>query len=286
MSLVLNLRYIRRWRRSLQQFGIARRKGRAFPLIGRHSRKKVDRVVWCLARSHSLLARLEEMGAPKERLRLNRTSIPLDHYPEVTRTPPADGRWRLVQACRLIEKKGLRTALEAFARLRRLYPAARFTIAGEGPLRAKLEGWIGELGLTGAVDLRGFLSQADLNALYAESHLFLHPSEVTADQNQEGVPNSMLEAMATGLPVVATLHGGIPEAVTQERNGLLVPERDVEALFGALQRITSTPGMLEAYGREAAQAVREEFSQERALAKLEGYYDEAREIFAGKGRAA
>ena len=68
--------------------------------------------------------------------------------------------------------------------------------------------------------MRGFLSQADLNALYAESHLFLHPSEMTSDQNQEGVPNSMLEAMATGLPVIATWHGGIPEAVTHERDGL------------------------------------------------------------------
>jgi glycosyltransferase involved in cell wall biosynthesis len=64
---------------------------------------------------------------------------------------------------------------------------------------------IGELGLGDAVELRGFLSQAELAALYAGSHVFLHPSEMPPDQNQEGVPNSMLEAMATGLPVVATL---------------------------------------------------------------------------------
>lgn len=229
-----------------------------------------------LARSRSLIERLQEMGAPAQRLRLNRTGIPLDDFPEIQRTAPANGAWRLVQACRLIAKKGLRTALEAFARLHASHPAARFVIAGEGPLRPELEKWIAGLGLTGAVELRGFLSQQELNALYAESHLFLHPSEMTADQNQEGVPNSMLEAMATGLPVVATLHGGIPEAVTHEGNGLLVPERNPAALFEALERLTSSPELLARCGRAAAAAVREEFSQTRAIERLETFYDEAR----------
>ncbi len=229
-----------------------------------------------LARSRSLMERLGEMGAPAERLRLNRTGIPLDDFPFRERSAPADGAWRLVQACRLIAKKGLRTALEAFAKLRALHPKARFTIAGEGPLRVELEKWIAELGLAAAVDLRGFLSQSALNELYAESHLFLHPSEVTSDQNQEGVPNSMLEAMATGLPVVATFHGGIPEAVTHERSGLLVPERDPAALFAALQRLIETPGLTTEYGSAAAEAVRQEFAQDRAIERLESFYDEAR----------
>lgn len=241
-------------------------------------REMLSTVPLLLARSRSLIERLEAMGAPADRLRLNRTGIPLDDFPEVSRTAPADGAWRLVQACRLIAKKGLRTALEAFARLHAIHPQARFTIAGDGPLKPELEKWIGELGLTGAIELRGFLSQKELNTLYAGSHLFLHPSEMTADQNQEGVPNSMLEAMATGLPVVATLHGGIPEAVTHEQNGLLVPERNPEALFAALHRLTSSPELLAQYGRAAAAAVREDFSQRRAIERLETFYDEARAL--------
>ncbi len=231
-----------------------------------------------LARSRSLFAALEAWGCPRGKLRLNRTGIPLDQYPLTTREYPTDGAWRFVQACRLIEKKGLLTALQAFAIFRKAHPLARLTIAGDGPMRDRLLGLAAELGIADAVNLRGFLSQSQLATLYAESHVFLHPSEMPPDQNQEGVPNSMLEAMATGLPVVATTHGGIPEAVTHERTGLLVPERNVDALAAALEQVTADPARLAAMGVAAAAAMREEFEQTRAVANLEGFYDEARAL--------
>jgi colanic acid/amylovoran biosynthesis glycosyltransferase len=229
-----------------------------------------------LARSRSLMEKLVQFGCPREKLRLNRTGIPLDDFPFVQRPMPADGSWRFVQACRLIEKKGLKTALGAFANFHAKHPKARFQIAGEGPLKTDLEKLREELGLREAVELRGFLSQPQLAALYGESHVFLHPSEMTPDQNQEGVPNSMLEAMATGLPIVATTHGGIPEAVTHEQTGLLVPERDSSALQAAIERITSDSEWLYILGQAASRAVREEFEQAKQIEKLEGFYDEAR----------
>lgn len=229
-----------------------------------------------LARSRSLFDALEKWGCPSEKMRLNRTGIPLEAFPFKQRPMPADGSWRLVQACRLITKKGLPTALRAFAKFYAVHPRARFTIAGDGPMKDELAALVAELGLSGAVEFAGFLSQGQLLELYERSHLFLHPSEMPPDQNQEGVPNSMLEAMATGLPVVATTHGGIPEAVTHERTGLLVPERDDEALFRALEQITSADDTLYILGEAAARAVREEFEQKKAIEKLEGFYDEAR----------
>ena len=229
-----------------------------------------------LARSRSLMERLVQLGCPREKLRLNRTGIPLDDFPFEQRPMPADGSWHFVQACRLIEKKGLKTALRAFAEFHALNPKSRFQIAGEGPLKAELESLCDGLGLREAVELRGFLAQPQLSALYRESHIFLHPSQMTPDQNQEGVPNSMLEAMATGLPVVATTHGGIPEAVTHEQTGLLVPERNPAALLAALIRITSDSERLYIIGQAASRAVREEFEQAKQIEKLEGFYDEAR----------
>jgi colanic acid/amylovoran biosynthesis glycosyltransferase len=228
-----------------------------------------------LARSESLAERLKAIGCPAEKIRLNRTGIPLADFPLVERPAPTDGAWHLVQSCRLIAKKGLRTALTAFAEFRHDYPKATFTIAGDGPMRQELERLVAELGLGDAVSFPGFLSQAQLNALYARSHLFLHPSELTAKQDQEGIPNSMLEAMATGLPVAATLHGGIPEAVKDGFSGFLVPERDATALAAALKRFVQSPELLRQMGCQASQSVRAEFDHASAIARLEACYDEA-----------
>ena len=105
---------------------------------------------------------------------------------------------------------------------------------------------------------------------------FLHPSERGADGNQEGVPNALLEAMATGLPVIATFHGGIPEAVDDGRSGRLVPERDPAALAAALRELTSAgPERWQSLGRAAAAAVRERFELAAQAARLEEHYDEA-----------
>jgi colanic acid/amylovoran biosynthesis glycosyltransferase len=231
-----------------------------------------------LARSLSLAERLEALGCPPEKIRLNRTGIPLDQYPLQDRRTPENGEWHFVQACRLIPKKGIATALKAFAEFHAMYPRARFTLAGDGPMKKEIEELARNLGIAQAVDMRGFLAQADLARLYAEAHFFVHPSEMTADQNQEGVPNSMLEAMATGLPVLATLHGGIPEAVESGRTGLLVPERDNAGLLQAMLRLAANPDEAFTMGRAASASVRQEFEQVKQIEKLESYYDEAREI--------
>ena len=115
----------------------------------------------------------------------------------------------------------------------------------------------------------GFVSQSELKKLYAGSHLFLHPSETPPDQNQEGIPNSILEAMATGLPVVATYHGGIPEAVEHGRTGILAEERDAEALGSALLRFSRSPQLCDEFGYRANLSVRENFEQAVQTDQLE-----------------
>jgi glycosyltransferase involved in cell wall biosynthesis len=105
--------------------------------------------------------------------------------------------------------------------------------------------------------------------------VFLHPSEISPNQDQEGVPNSALEAMATGLPVVATRHGGIPEAVDHGRTGFLVAEEDHVGLANAMQLIASSPVLLQEMGARAHATVKERFEQETQIDHLESFYEEA-----------
>jgi colanic acid/amylovoran biosynthesis glycosyltransferase len=199
----------------------------------------------------------------------------LDQFPLVDRQPPPDGRWRVMQACRLIEKKGVATSLRAFAVFKRDHPHAEFIIAGKGPLQPELQMLAAGLGISRDVHFVGFLPTEKLNELYASAHVFVHPSETPPDENQEGVPNSILEAMATGLVVAATRHGGIPEAIEQGRTGWLVPEEDHIALANAMQRITSSPDEMNAMGREASRAVQQRFEQRAQTHMLESFYEEA-----------
>lgn len=245
------------------------------PSYEQRLRDLLQATTFVLARSHSLQQRLLDLGCPPEKLRLNRTGIPLDQFPFVQRAAPEDGAWKLVQACRLIEKKGLDDALHAFAELRKTFPKATFTIAGEGPLLQPLTELCRQLGIQDAVTFAGFLKGGDLCRLYQSSHIFIHPSRLTSDQNQEGIPNSMLEAMATGLPVVATLHGGIPEAVRADVTGLLTPERDATALHRSLHRLTTDPHLWQTMSAAAAADVRDHFESTAQIAKLEAVYDEA-----------
>ncbi|MGI8603872.1 MAG: glycosyltransferase [Verrucomicrobiales bacterium] len=227
-----------------------------------------------LARSESLLDRLRELGCPEEKLRLNRTPIPLDQIEFRLKKPPPNGEWRLIQACRLIQKKGLYTVLAALPAVLEKFPNAKFILCGTGPEERKLAEEIKRGPLERNVVMPGWMSQKDLIGAYHFAHVFLHPSEVTASGDQEGVPNSMLEAMAAGLPVVATRHGGIPEAITEGEDGFLVPERSPVALSDAIIRVLSDPALLRRLSM-ASQSVRTRFGLENSVAALENCYAEA-----------
>ena len=228
-----------------------------------------------LARSESLLAGLVALGCPVEKLRLQRTGIPLDAWPFQERPFPADGGWHLVQACRLVPKKGLRTTLRAFGEIAKTMPAARLTLAGDGPLRQELEEAARAAGLSDRVSFPGFLHQDALRELIYSAHLFLHPSETPPDGNREGVPNALLEAMASGLPVLATHHGGIPEAVTHGKSGFLVAEGDALALARAALDVMESPAVYAGMARAACGEVTAKFERKAQTAILEGYYDGA-----------
>ncbi|PYI53725.1 MAG: colanic acid biosynthesis glycosyltransferase WcaL [Verrucomicrobia bacterium] len=236
------------------------------------TRQMLEAVKLVLVRSESLRRAVVDLGCEEKKIQLQRTGIPLAEFPFRGRSFPQNGEWRFVQACRLIEKKGLSVALHAFARFLGQYPNSTLTIAGEGPLLDQLQELARVLKIDQRVSFTGFISQTQLRDIFYTSHIFLHPSETGPDGNQEGVPNSMLEAMASGLPVFATQHGGISEAVEHGVSGVLVSERDDEALARALLEAAQDPAFLSRVGREGADAVAEKFDLRVQVRKLEDIY--------------
>lgn len=129
------------------------------------------------------------------------------------------------------------TAIRAFAGVRSAFPRARLTLAGSGPELSRLQALVSQLGLQGSVCFSGRIANADIPALYASADCLLNPSTV------DNMPISILEAFASGVPVVSTCAGGIPDLVEHGVSGLLVPIGDHEAMRSEVLRVLQEPGL-------------------------------------------
>lgn len=242
------------------------------PAYRKATKRLLDSVARVFVRSESLKHAVIELGCREEKIDVVRTGIPLTDFPFREREFPGNGEWNFLQASRLVQKKGIATTLHAFNAFLAHYPKAALTIAGEGPMLEELTELVGKLKIADRVSLPGFVSQEKLRELYYGSHIFLHPSETGSDGNQEGIPNAMLEAMATGLPVFATNHGGIPEVIENSVNGILVAERDYEALSYALLEAVQDRHLLGRLARSGAETVATNFDQQNQVRRLEEIY--------------
>jgi colanic acid/amylovoran biosynthesis glycosyltransferase len=244
------------------------------PAYREATRQMLEAVNLVLVRSESLRRAVIDLGCDEGKVQIQRTGIPLGEFPfhERSFVAGAATEWRFVQAGRLIEKKGLPVTLRAFAVFLRQHPNAKLTIAGEGPLLVQLQDLARDLKIDSRVSFTGFVSQEKLREIYYASHIFLHPSQTGRDGNQEGVPNSMLEAMANGLPVFATRHGGIPEVIENGVSGVLVGEGDHEKLAAALLDAATDPGFLSRIARNGTEIVRKNFDLPAQAQRLEEIY--------------
>jgi len=197
---------------------------------------------------------LTTYGVPTDKIRV----VPMfADLPEVSgaaqRTP---GKIRVLTVARFVEKKGHRTLLTALSRLPEEYEA---WLVGSGSLDVAA---IAELcGVAHRVKILGRLSDSELQAAYRGATIFCLPSETTASGDREGIPVSLMEAMAYGLPVIATRHAGIPELVSE----ILVAEGDAEALARGIEKLGRDPTLREELGRRNREFAASRFSRENVL---------------------
>ena len=141
------------------------------------------------------------------------------------------------------------TALRAFALVARRLPQARLFIAGSGPELPALRQLTAQLGIAERVEFTGPLDRDAMAALMRRCHVMLNPSRV------DNMPNSVLEAMACGIPVVSTNVGGVPYIIDNGQTGLLVPAGDPQAMAAAALQVLTEPGFAEAIVRGATAAI-------------------------------
>jgi len=224
-----------------------------------------------LCRSQSLADVLVKRGVDKARIRLNYTGVPV---PSAVHEARSGSCLRILQACRFLAKKGLDTTLLAVASLRAAGQDLRLTLAGDGEERKNLEALAVNLGIADITTFAGFLGEESLRRLYLEHDIFVHPSRTTATGDREGIPNSLLEAMACGLPSISTRHSGIPEAVTHEKTGWLLDESDASELVSAISKLALSTTLRQQIGAAARQSIIDKFSISACVSTLEDAYEE------------
>ena len=215
-----------------------------------------------VANSHAAAERLRAEGVEDGKVLV----IPNGIDPQAFRPHRYTGTPRHIMmiAC-LREEKRIDVLVRSMPRILQRYPDARLTLAGDGTCREPLTALVQELGLGSRVSFLGH--RDDVPALLHEADVFVLPSR------SEAFPNSIMEAMAAGVAVVASDVGGIPELVRNGVTGRLVPPGDVDALSSALIALLDNPGQVEEFGRAGRRRIEQTYSFDRMVEQFQTLYE-------------
>ncbi|HWH96182.1 MAG TPA: glycosyltransferase [Baekduia sp.] len=242
----------------------------------RYLRPVFDRLDCVLAMSEDMGDDLVAIGCPADKIRVHYHGSPTARFRHPQRRHRTDAPLTVLCCARLEPIKGQDVALEALRRLeRRGRRDLRLVLVGDGSDRGRLQRIVADAGWTGErVVFAGHVPHASdaLVRHFRDADVFVHPSH-TIRGVKEGIPGTIVEAMAAGLPVVATRHGGIPAVIESGREGVLVGEDDPEALASALEALAADAGDRERLGRAAAERAARELDLHARTAALERIYD-------------
>jgi colanic acid/amylovoran biosynthesis glycosyltransferase len=219
--------------------------------------------------------KLIRIGCDANRLAVVRSGLEPGDFTFSPPRPPTDGKIRIATTGRLSEKKGIEYGIRAVAHLAPEYPQLTYQIVGDGPLKSKLQHLINDLGVQDSVQLLGWKTQPEIQEILADSHIFMAPSVTATDGDQDAPINVLKEAMAMGLPVVSTYHGGIPELVRDGISGFLVPERDGKALAEKLKLLIEHPERWAQIGQAGRQEVETHYNINPLNDRLVEVYQQA-----------
>jgi colanic acid/amylovoran biosynthesis glycosyltransferase len=225
-----------------------------------------------IAVSRTMGEQLLALGVPNEKLFINSCGVDVDAFNGAS---PALAKPIFLAVGRFVDKKAPHLTLLAFAKVAAACPEARLTMVGEGPLLDCCKQLAAALGITESVEFTGAISHKRVQALMAGARAFVQHSVCTTYGDSEGTPVAVLEASATGLPVVSTKHAGIQDAILHRRTGFLVAEQDVNSMADYMLRLACDSGLAAAMGTAGRLFVSENYSAEKSIGQLYGILQKA-----------
>lgn len=217
---------------------------------------------------------LLENGCSEEKIRVHYSGVDINKF-----SPPKNKRsenksLKIISTARLEEKKGLVYSIKAVTDLVKDGINVKYTIIGEGSIKKELMTLVESNNMHDHIKLVGRKNQDDVLKYLQSSDLLLAPSVEAKDGNQEGIPNAIKEAMLMNVPVISTFHSGIPELITDNQTGFLVPERDFKAIYEKIIYFMNNPKIKENIVLNAAKKVKTRFCIEKLNDNLVDIYDE------------
>jgi len=205
--------------------------------------------------------KLLKLGAPADRTLVHRMGVDTARFTMRPRALREGEPVKFIGVGRMVEKKGFDDAVRAFAALRKEHGVenATLTLIGDGETRDFLQNFATSLNLGGVVRFTGLLPHAEVARELSEAHVFVLPSKTATNGDMEGIPVALMEAMAQGLPVLATRHSGTPELVEHDVSGLLCDEGDWRTLSANMATLARAPQRWAAMGEAGSARVRAEF---------------------------
>ena len=213
---------------------------------------------------------LIKLGCLAKKIDIIDHGVRLDQIPFKIRKPTP--KVKLLTACSLIDYKGIDVAIKAFKLIAGQFPQASLTIIGSGPEEEKIDQLIVESGLKKRLKRRPFMPINKLVKEVEKYHIFLHPSFISNDHKQEGIPTSIIERSASGMPIIATRHADIPEIIHDNQNGYLVAEQSEAELAEKLNHLIRHQELWQKFGRYGRQLVEKNFNAVKQTAKREALY--------------
>ena len=215
-----------------------------------------------------------QVGCPEDRIVVHGSGIDCSRFAFKPRHLAADGLLRIATTGRLVEKKGIEYSIRAIAQLAQSHPAIEYLIIGDGPLKEDFQRLIQDLKINHRVKLLGWKNQQEIIDILDTCQIFIAPSVTAKDGNQDAPVNTLKEAMAMGLPVISTHHGGIPELVEDGVSGFLTPERDAGAIAEKLRYLIEHPEVWPQMGQAGRARVEELYDMNKLNNELVELYQQ------------